>query len=394
MMRHSVNARWRSIAAPLVVLRVLGQGTEFVAFLVFARHLGAPAFGRLAVVYIVCRYGALVADWGANLRGVRDLADDRGIVVLRGLLRRRVEVSIALSALFVAATVALHHPAEAPMAALILWGGLSRDWVALGREQGTRAAFPSLVRGLLMLGGSFAVTTEAGAAVVLGLGAVIGVVCSVALNTVPADDGSGTDHRPDAWILVAVFMTQISTSIDTILLSVLRSNREAGIYAAVYRIPVAWLTVTALLIMASLPITTRSLRVAPERLRELIARCARAGSVAVLVLLFIAPGLVVAVPTLFGNAYRSGQGPLAVLLVATAISTMSGILSALQIAIGSDRAYGLILSAGAILNVAVNLVVIPTFGMIGAAWTTAGSETFVAVLIAISLRRAVKRAAI
>jgi O-antigen/teichoic acid export membrane protein len=101
---------------------------------------------------------------------------------------------------------------------------------------------------------------------------------------------------------------------------------------------------------------------------------------AVLILLLI-PASWVVTPLLFGTAYESGRGPLAILMVATAVITLAAPLHPFTLSSGKDRQYALILVGGATSNVVANLVVIPLFGMTGAALTTLGAQVVVSMML-------------
>src|SRR2546423_5694874 len=88
---------WHRTGPPILVLRGLGQGLEFAAFVLFARRLGAAEFGRLSVAFLACRYAGLVADWGASIRGARDVAIARHRRAVPGLGRRRHPVTLGLA---------------------------------------------------------------------------------------------------------------------------------------------------------------------------------------------------------------------------------------------------------------------------------------------------------
>ena len=105
-------------------------------------------------------------------------------------------------------------------------------------------------------------------------------------------------------------------------------------------------------------------------------------------LLVAAPVLVWAVPFVFGDAYAQGRRPLALLLVATAVATVTAPLGALYVGLGRDRTFALILTTGALVNLVGNAAAIPLWGMTGAAATTVLSESLVLGLMWRALRQA------
>lgn len=355
--------------------------------MVLARHLGAASFGETSVAFLVCRYGGLIADWGATFRGARDVAGSASAAEVTALLRLRALVGTGLAVLYVIGVGATDNGTLAPMAVVIIAGGWSRDWLALGNEQGVRSSIPSVVRGVLVLAGAFAARDPGDAAVAVAVGYGASTVVSVILNPHSHAVREKGGMLVDAWMLIAVLMAQIYTSLDTVLLAGLRSSREAGIYAAVYRVPLAWTTVVGLLVSAYVPVATSTLRDDPAQLPPLRRQAFRAGAIGAAAVMASIPVLVPLFSVLFGDAFVDGRVPLALLLVATAVSTLSAPLGALYLGVGKDRDFALVLTAGAVVNVVANVAVIPHFGMNGAAVTTIASETLVLVAMARLLAR-------
>jgi O-antigen/teichoic acid export membrane protein len=357
----------------------MGQGTEFLAFVIFARRLGTADFGRLAVAFIICRYAGLIADWGASVRGPRDVAANRAPAQVRALVRRRELATAALVVVYLIVVTAWGRTELGPLAITIAGRGLARDWLALGKERGWRAGAPSVIQGCVVLAAAPLVNDIGTAAWAIAVGYGVALAVSVRVN--PAPKGRALGHVPvDAWILVAVLADQVAASTDTVLLAALRSAREAGIYAAVYRIPNAWMTVIGLAVIGFVPATARLVSEQPHRVIELRHRAIRVGAAVAGAVLLTIPGLWFAVPVLFGDAFRSGRGPLAILLVATAVSALGAPLHPLYLAIGRDRTQAAITAGVATLNLISNLIVIPWAGGTGAAATTLVAQTMLLVL--------------
>ncbi len=364
---------------PLVVLRVTGQGSEFLAFVLLARHLGTADFGRLSVAFLLCRYLGLVADWGASLRGPRDVAAGAGAGVAIALVRRRYVITAAMSVAYLAGVLALGRPEFALIAVTIVGRGLGRDWMALGQERAVRAGTPSALQGLVVLAGSVFVTRISTAAIPIAAGYAVGAVASIALNRLPHRGGE-KDVDVSGWMLVTLLADQVTASTDTVLLAGLRSASEAGIYAAVYRLPNAWVTLIGLGVLALIPSATRRLAEDRHQLKALRDRALRRGALLAVVLAVTIPPSYFLVPTIFGDAYRAGQLPLLLLLIATAVNALAAPLHPIYVALARDRGQAGITSAAAILNVTANLVVIPLVGMSGAASTTLAAQLLLLIL--------------
>ncbi len=363
------NTRWRRVGLPLLLMRVLGQGMEFGGFVFLARQLGTTDFGRLSVAFLICRYVGLVADWGASVRGVRDVAADSQPLSIDGLLRRRRLVTWLAVPGYVLSALALGQSALIPLAVTIASRGLNRDWLALGKGDGLRAGLPNALQGGLLFGGSLLAHSVGGATAVIACAYAAGLAASIVLNPVPRGV-PGAQASPDAWLLVAVLAEQVTASTDTVLLAVLRSASEAGIYAAIYRIPNAWMTVIGLLVAGLVPGIAKALGRDPDALTALRTRALRAG-------LLCAGGVAVTIPvayalvaTIFGPAYLPGRSALVVLLVATATMAMAAPLHPIYLSLGRDRRQAVVALVAAGANLLGNLVMIPIAGMVGAASTT------------------------
>jgi O-antigen/teichoic acid export membrane protein len=382
--------RLGSIAVPLTVLRAGGQALEFIGWILLARRLGTGTFGQISIVFLVGRYGGLVADWGAIYRGSRDVAAGWHRSV-EFLLARRLILSFVLTAAMAAVTIAVGYPRLAPLSLVVFGVGASRDWIALGREQGIRAGIPSAIEGLIIAVGAAATRSPLAAAWVVGVGYAFSTFVSIAINRfergVHTDTEETHERRTDGWMLLAVLATQVTSTIDIILLGIFKNSSDAGIYAAVYRVPNALLALLSILFAGFLPLATTMRLREPARYGRLIRRSIRLSLFAglgVLACAVLAPFLV---GPIFGHAYLPGQWPLAILLVAMAVIACASPLHAFVQATGHDRSYGLIITVGAVVNLVGNLIFIPVGGMRAAAAVTLATQLLITVLLARAVRR-------
>jgi O-antigen/teichoic acid export membrane protein len=382
----SLGSRWRAVTGPLLALRLFGQAAEFVGWVVLARRLGAHDFGRLAVAFLVCRYAGLVADWGASVRGVLDVAGERGAGAVRALVRRRTTATAILVAGYVVGTTMAGAGRLAPLAVVIASLGLSRDWLSLGRERAVRSAAPIAVQGSLILAAALLLPVHHSPAIPVALGYGVAAALSILLNRLPAGV-RGQLVGLDAWMLLAILSTQVISSLDTILLAALRSSREAGVYAAIYRFPNGWIAVLIIAMYGLLPVVTRAIREDPGALPALRRSLLRWSLGGAAVLILLTPVAYALVPAVFGAAYRSGRGPVVLLLIGTAIQTAAVPLHSLYLARGSERGYATFIAGAAAVNTAANLALIPLFGMMGAATATIAANS----VLAVALWRAVSR---
>ena len=388
----TLRLRLGRVAVPLTVLRLVGQGGEFLAFVVLARRLGTTGFGEISVAYLICRYGGLVADWGASLKGTRDVAAGRHPDGLHALVRRRDLTTVVLSLAFVIGAWATGHVAAAPLALTIVGRGVSRDWLALGEERGIRAGVPSAVQGAAAVVLCLLVDSVAGAAWAIGAAYALAALLSVRLNPLPARSDRIPDERSsvEPWFLVLLIADQVYASADVILISLLLSASDAGIYAAVYRFPNALVTILGLTVMGLLPGLTRVVTAGSRQFADLRRRAIRVGALAAGIVVVTIPLAWLAVPVVFGADYEPGQGPLVLLLLATAFPAFTVGLQPLYFAARREQPLALFAVGVAIANVAANLVLIPRHGLMGAASVTLASQVLIAAFYVLGTRPAVR----
>lgn len=362
-----------------VALRLFGQSAEFALWIVLARRLRPAELGVLTIGFLIARYSGLVADWGAITRGARDVASPHLSAVVPALLRHRTRVTVALVVAFVAAAAALGHAELAPLAGVIFGLGANRDWLALGRGRPAAAGLPLAVQGALLLGGAALPHTVGQASALVGASYAGAALLSVALNPRP-EPRDRRPHAPvvDGWMLLAFLSIQLTSTADTVLLGVLASPKDAGVYSAAYRLPNAVTALLTALLAGLLPRLTAARADDPGAVARLSARALRASRVAALGVLALTPVVVVVFPWVFGDAYASGRAALVILMIATAVITLSAPLHPMHVSVGHDRSYAMVVGAGAAVNTVLNLALIPTLGAVGAATSTLVAQVLVA----------------
>ena len=85
---------------------------------------------------------------------------------------------------------------------------------------------------------------------------------------------------------------------------------------------------------------------------------------------------------LFGPAYSSAGPPFAILMVASAIAMVTTNYTSLAMATGQERTFALSVTVASIVNVLLNLLLIPLYGTIGAAIATVAAELLILLICA------------
>lgn len=171
-------------------------------------------------------------------------------------------------------------------------------------------------------------------------------------------------------LLTAFF--QVLSRTDVIMLGLLLDTKSAGIYAmAALASQMVFLGLSAINVIAAPMISELYWHDRHEELRRLV-RLAALGVVAtafpaiILLVVFGRPIL-----RLFGPAFDTGYAALVILCCGQLINALAGSVGFLMTMTGHQKQAAVIVAVTATLNVALNLLLIPPYGMVGAAAATA-----------------------
>jgi O-antigen/teichoic acid export membrane protein len=85
---------------------------------------------------------------------------------------------------------------------------------------------------------------------------------------------------------------------------------------------------------------------------------------------------------LFGQGYEASVAPAKILFLSMPLIYVHFVLTILANALHQERLSAWLLGMSALLNLALNVYVIPRFGILGAAWTTLASQAFLTISMA------------
>jgi O-antigen/teichoic acid export membrane protein len=176
--------------------------------------------------------------------------------------------------------------------------------------------------------------------------------------------------------------------IDIVMLEALDSARAVGEYTIGYKFadlaiffPEALLTPVMTLFVAAWPHDASSLR---RHVRQSFVLLAVA-AVAIGVGFALVAGPLIEL--LYGDRYATATGASRLLVTGSVIQYVSYLCFMVLVAIGRNRPYALAGLAGLVVNIALNLVLIPAYSFDGSAIATVITELVVAVLLIMIVRR-------
>ena len=188
------------------------------------------------------------------------------------------------------------------------------------------------------------------------------------------------DDRAADWLKYGVMMIIISGSviilrqIDVIMLGILTSAGETGAYGAATRIAnLATFALTAVQLVIAPKIsgyyTTGEMDRLQRLLRQSSALIALASFVIVTILWGIAPYILAQIGQDFSRAFV----PLQILLIAQLLNALVGPVGFVLTMTGNQRPASMILLVTIVIDIVLNAVLIPLYGIIGAAIATAAA---------------------
>lgn len=189
---------------------------------------------------------------------------------------------------------------------------------------------------------------------------------------------------------IAATLTFAYGRIDQILVYQLSPDpEEVGVYAAMYKILDNAGFIPMAVMVTLFPIMAGLFPADPPRLRRMM-------QIAIDYLSFVALGglaLTIAaaepiIDLLYGSEFTSGSTVLTVLIAAFIPICIGNVAGNMVVAMDLQRRYIWLAVLGLVLNVGLNLVLIPEYGIEAAAWVTLGTEVIVVALsTAMVLRR-------
>jgi O-antigen/teichoic acid export membrane protein/2-polyprenyl-3-methyl-5-hydroxy-6-metoxy-1,4-benzoquinol methylase len=389
-----------SLATSEVGARVIA----FAGIAYLARTLGPTAFGIIGFATALWAYLSLAVTAGFNDIGAREIArrprEAPAIAASVALVRLALAVvaSIAIGVL----VLFLNKPSTVRIVILLsslLFFPLALDtsWVHKGLERNARVGVALLVGHCLYVGMILLLVHRPQDVVYVPVAQFFGEISGAVLLAVPILAISRTTlnlHeglrilKSSGYLTLARFLRTFIFSSDVVLLGFLLGERAVGLYNAPYRLCYLLLAMSVAIHAAYLPAMTRASAVGFTQMRAMGGRSMELA--AALGIPLTVGGMLLAVPllnTVFGPDYIEGAAAFRLLLLSIGFIFFSGVTHNLLLASDRLRVEMWIIAGAAVLNVGFILILIPRYGLVGAAFSTALAEGVILFLTMLSVSR-------
>jgi O-antigen/teichoic acid export membrane protein len=385
--RSEFTNRFASLGSGEILARLVA----FLATAYLARKLGPYGFGVVGFAAAICSYLSIGVTAGFNAVGAREVARNQkkaaalagGVVVVRLIL---ATVAMAITG---AVALLLDKPETVRWVVILtsltfLTLALDTAWVYKGLGRTGKVGIALVMAQLGYLGAVLAFVQNPSDVVWVPLAQFLGELLAALFLGLPLFlQGSWAPQVREGFrilvgsraLALSRFLRTMIFSFDVVLLSFLVGEAEVGLYTAAYRICLLVLAVGVALHSSYLPEFARAAKSGDSTLTELTTRSIFfAWSLA---LPMLVGGSLLAQPMLrdlFGSPFDDAAQAFRILLLSATFIFVNGALRNIYLATHRLRIETWIIATAAGLNVVLNILLIPRFGMVGAAAATAFAE--------------------
>jgi len=362
----------------------------FISTLYLARVLGQAAFGKFSYAQTLAIYGALLVDLGLNVYGNRSVANSPKHAGRYLINIGSVQVFTGILLIIVVATVVhtFNLWSDSELQAIVVnsfvWVlpfALNIEWFFLGLQRMKVVATGRLIQQSMVIVIAYLLVKDPGQVVYAPFARVAGGIASALwlLFQLPKEIFQNvrihlleaTSYlRSSKWFWFSAFLIQVYNGIDIVILQLFRTASEVGLYSASFRLIGLFVAAISVLNMAMFPMLAAEYGKNEVMFGKLLKlHLLSALGIAFLLLVVALPTVSLLVNISYGSQYLGSVSFLRILIIAASVLTLNGAISQPLLASGHEAAVFKQILLTALLNVVLNLILIPHFGAYGAALT-------------------------
>lgn len=376
------------------------------------RVLGPQYLGKVYFSHSVVMMFSMIAELGIPVYGIKACAKVReNIIELSRTVHEILAinlVSCAVSYVLLTVTIVMVPGVRAEktliiaMSAVIILNSLGMEWLYKAIEKYTYITVRSLIFKTIALAAMFMLVKSKDDYIIYGVLTIAAASASNILNMINArryvmlKPVGGYDPWRHIRGMMFLFMlaaaVNIYTSLDVALLDLLSGDAQAGLYGVSARIKAALVSMITSVSAVLLPRTAFYFEKGEtDSFSRLIGGTLRlVVTAAVLTAVYFAVFAGDIIGVLAGDGFAGAAGSLRILMPALVLIVVSNVIG-MQMLVPMDREkpVAAAAAAGAVIDLLLNLIMIPKFGPEGAAAATLAAEA--AVLVCLVHAAGVKR---
>lgn len=380
----------------LFVAQIIGYILLFFIAMYTARYLGAEGFGNLSIALALTGIFGIFTDLGIGLLSIRDIARDLSLKdkYIANILLIKLFLSILTFGIIIVTVNIFSYPEEVKLliyliALSTIINAFSSPFNATFQayEKMEIPAISSIISNIIVFSGVFiAIYLNKDIFFFAILYIISSVACLIFNFTVYVWKFSLPSLNIDlklwkyiineAWPFALIGISaSIYLWIDSVLLSLMVGSEAVGLYNSAYRILMILYVVPTIFISALFPVMSKHFKTAKDLLK---IEYEKAFKYLFITSIFIfINGILFAeniIKLIFGNEYLSSILILQILMLSVPIIFLNSLSGNILAATNKQRFLSIVAILNALLNVTLNLFLIPKYSYIGASVVTVLTE--------------------
>lgn len=380
---------------------IVARGLSFLAVSYLARTLGAEGFGLLSFAIVFLSFFVLFTQSGLDTYGVREISKDRDNFKLYAQNIVAVKLIISILAYACLAAIVSFNPQLGEMRGILLIYGLSLftlsftlNWVFLGLEKMHVTAVGGVITQLIYVSGVFLFihgTAQIMQVPAIQVGAEAVVLIFYLVVFFKAFGSMRLQFDLSLWkkmlivsipLSLSAIMMGINYNFDLLMLGFLQGAEVVGWYSAAYKVVLLILGMVTLFHLGIFPTIAQYFERSKREFEELIKNTLKAT-----VMLALPIGIIgtlfapLIIGLIYGSGYENAIVPLQILIWAIVVIIIRTNYKLVLVVADKQKQYLQLIFIASLVNIGLNLLLIPRISLIGAAIATLISETVFLFLI-------------
>ncbi len=392
-------------------VKIIDTFLSLIITALLTRYLGPVGFGDYIIIFTFWYIFMVLADLGLYSITVREISqqDDRESEIISNALTLRMVSTAVIFLLGILAVFFFPYKTEVKIGVVIasfgFWSLFSAQ-VLLGIFQKKlsidKTALADMIGRIVQLTlvwifirGDYSLLSIV---VAFSVSAFVIFVANIwfvrkFVNLVFAMDlGIWKKMLREGWPLaLSAILVMLYFRLNIITLSLIKGEEAVGYFGAAYKVLENVIFFPAMFVGLVMPVMSKAAKEDKEKLKDILNKVSK---VLVVLLMFMAAITVVLsgeiIRIIAGDNFGQSAQALNILIFAAAAIFLATLWSSAIIALGEQKQLVRIYFWGAVVNFAVNLILIPRFSYIGAAWSTLVTEIFVTALMAVYLSKSIR----